>query len=128
MSSGANFASYLVGGRLDPPFMPTKTAPFIQGDILESKGMGKVESRLAAPGDCELLSVAVGVSYYEPRDYWNLYVGNRLVCQRIYTKDVPEGMYLTAVIPVKSGEQFHIEFFNEGGKQKFIWVNYQMLR
>lgn len=128
MSSGANFVGYLVGGRLDPPFMPTKTDPYIEGIMIESTGMGKVENRLTVQDDCELLAVAVGVSYYEARDYWNLYVGDKLVCKNIYTKDLPEGMYLTAVIPCKAGTQFHFEFFNEGGKPKFVWVNYQMLK
>lgn len=128
MSSGANFASYLVGGRLDPPFMPTKTHPYIEGIMVESKLAGKVENRLIIDEDCELLSVAVGVSNYEARDYWNLYVGDKLVCKNIYTKDLPEGMYLTAIIPCKVGTQIHFEFFNEGGKPKFVWVNYQTLK
>ncbi|MWV43093.1 Low copy number virion structural protein [Paenibacillus sp. HJL G12] len=127
MSNGANFASYLVGGRLDPPFMPTKTDPYIEGTIIESQG-GKNDSKLVVTEDCELLSIAVGVSDYEPKDYWNLYVGDKLVCRNIFTKDVPEGMYLTAVIPCKAGTQFHLEYFNVGGKPKFVWVNYQMLK
>lgn len=127
MSSGANFASYLVGGRLDPPFMPTKPNPYIEGTIIESQG-GKNDSKLVVTEDCELLSIAVGVSEYEPKDYWNLYVGDKLVCRNIFTKDVPEGMYLTAVIPCKAGTQFHLEYFNVGGKPKFVWVNYQMLK
>ncbi len=128
MSSGVNFANYLVGGRLDPPFMPTKTNPYIEGIMIESASAGKVESKLAVAEDCELLSIAVGVSQYEVRDYWNLYVGSQLVCRNIYTKDLPEGMYLTAIIPCKAGTQLHFEFFNEGGKPKFIWVNYQTLK
>lgn len=128
MSSGANFASYMVGGRFDPPFMPTKTKPYIVGSMVESERIGKVESKIVVEEPCELLSVAVGVSNYEPKDYWNLYVGNELVCKNIYTKDVPEGMYLTAIIPCEIGTLFHLEFFNEGGKQKYVWVNYQMLK
>ncbi|SEL28633.1 Low copy number virion structural protein [Paenibacillus sp. OK003] len=128
MSSGANFASYLVGGRLDPPFMPTKTNPYIEGIMIESQMSGKVEHKLTIQEDCELLSVAVGVSNYEARDYWNLYVGERLVCKNIYTKDLPEGMYLTAIIPCKQGTQLHFEFFNEGGKPKVVWANYQTLK
>jgi hypothetical protein len=127
MSSGANFASYVVGGRLDPPFMPTKTNPFIEGVMVESPSAGKVESKLVVEVDCELLSIAVGVSDYEAKDYWNLYVGDKLVCKNIFTKDLPEGMYLTAIIPCKKGTQFHMEFFNVGGKPKFVWANYQML-
>lgn len=128
MSSGANFASYVVGGRLDPPFMPTKTNPYIEGVMVEAQSAGKVESKLLLTDDCELLSVAVGVSHYEAKDYWNLYVGEKLVCRNIYTKDIPEGMYLTAIIPCPSGTQLHFEFFNEGGKPKYVWVNYQTLK
>ena len=128
MSSGANFASYMVGGRLDPPFMPTKTQPYIVGNRIESRGIGKVESKMQVSHDCELLAVAVGASFYESSDYWNLYVGDKLVCQRIFTKDLPEGMYFTAVIPCPTGTEFCFEFFNEGGRNKDIWMNYQMLQ
>ncbi len=108
--------------------MPTKTQPFIVGSMVESKSAGKVESRVLMQEECELLSVAVGVSNYEPKDYWNLYVGNELICKNIFTKDVPEGMYFTAIIPCEVGTEFHLEFFNEGGKQKYIYVNYQTLK
>ncbi|ALA07170.1 putative low copy number virion structural protein [Brevibacillus phage SecTim467] len=128
MSSASNFASYVVGGRFDPPFMPTKTDPYIEGIMVESAGAGKVENKLTVNDDSELLSISVGVSNYEAKDYWNLYVGNKLVCKNIYTKDLPEGMYFTAIIPCTKGTQFHFEFFNEGGKPKFVWVNYQMLK
>ncbi|AIG26403.1 hypothetical protein BRLA_c020820 [Brevibacillus laterosporus LMG 15441] len=128
LASGANFASYVVGGRLDPPFMPTKTTPYIEGIILTSKGLGKIDHTLAIAEDSELLSIAVGSSHYEAKDFWNFYVNNQLICKNIYTKDLPEGMYLTALIPCKAGSTFYFEFFNEGGKNKYIWVNYQMLR
>ncbi|MBD8498885.1 Low copy number virion structural protein [Paenibacillus arenosi] len=128
MSSGANFASYVVGGRFDPPFMPTKTTPYIEGVMVPSNGSGKWKDELKIQEDCELLSVAVGVSDYEPKDYWNLYVGNALVCRNIYTKDLPEGMNFTAIIPCPAGTILNFEYFNEGGKPKFIWVNYQMLK
>lgn len=128
VSTSANFASYIVGGRLDPPFMPTKTKPYIEGTVLESDAAGKVDNKLMIQEDCELLSIAVGVSHYEARDFWNLYVGDQLVCKNIFTKDVPEGLYLTAVIPCKAGTQFHLEFFNIGGRKKHVWVNYQMLK
>lgn len=127
MSNGANFVNYMAGGRFDPPFMPTKTIPYIEGTMVEAR-VGKNDSKLTISEDCELLSVAVGVSDYEPRDYWNLYVGNDLVCRNIYTKDVPEGMYLTAIIPCTAGTTFHLEYFNVGGKPKYVWVNYQMLK
>lgn len=128
MSSGANFASYVVGGRFDPPFMPTKTNPYIEGIMIESKTMGKVDGYLTVGEDCELLSVAVGASFYEAKDYWNLYVGNQLVCKNIFTKDLPEGMYFTAVIPCPTGTTLHFEFYNEGGRSKYVWVNFQMLK
>ncbi|MEC0180444.1 Low copy number virion structural protein [Paenibacillus peoriae] len=128
MSSGSNFASYMVGGRLDPPFMPTKTRPYIVGNRIESRGIGRVESTMQVSHDCELLAVAVGASFYESSDYWNLYVRDKLICQRIFTKDLPEGMYFTAVIPCPKGTEFRFEFFNEGGRNKDIWVNYQMLQ
>ncbi|MBG9790489.1 Low copy number virion structural protein [Brevibacillus laterosporus] len=128
MSGASNFASYIVGGRLDPPFMPTKTNPFIEGIMVESMGIGKTVKQYTVAEDAELLAVSVGTSFYEPKDHWNLHVGNHTICRNIYTKDLPEGMYLTAIIPTPKDTLIQFEYFNEGGTNKYVWVNYQMLK
>lgn len=128
LSGASNFTSYIVGGRLDPPFMPTKTNPFIEGIMVESMGIGKTVKQYTVAEDAELLAVSVGTSFYEPKDHWNLHVGNHTICQNIYTKDLPEGMYLTAIIPTPKDTLIQFEYFNEGGTNKYVWVNYQMLK
>jgi hypothetical protein len=125
MSFGIN---YVAGGRFDPPFMPTKTEPYIKGQMLESIGGGIQRVYFQPEVDVELLAVSVGASEYEARDYWDLIVDGRVVCDTIFTKDLPEGMYFTAIIPVEAGKALEFVFHNEGARPKFVWVNYQMLK
>lgn len=119
---------YLAGGRLDPPFMPTKVKPFIKGDTLQVSVMGAYRKDTPITLDGELLSVAVGCSMYEPKDYWNLYLDGDIICETVYTKNVPEGMFFLAVIPVLAGSTLTFEFVNNGGRAKYVWWNYQFLR
>lgn len=121
--------SYQVGGRLDPPFMPTKTIPFIKGQMMDVMGKIYIASMTyKAPYDMELVSVAVGASVYQVTDNWDLQVGGETVFESIYTKDLPEGAYLMAVMSVPAGTDLIFRFHNEGGMAKSVWVNYQFLR
>lgn len=118
----------LAGGRLSPPFYPTKVMPYVKGEIIESFGLGVVDKETVISFDTELLAIAVGVSQYEARDFWNFYIDGKVVCEHIYTKDLPEGMYFTAIRNIPAGVPLKFEFFNQGGKSKYVWVNYQFLR
>lgn len=123
----------LNSGRLDYPFMPTKTVPYIKGKILEVFGaVGTYDIEFTPVFDIELVSVAVGASEYQPRDNWSLFIGDDLVdnyiFDEIYTKDLPEGAYLMAVKTVKAGVPITFRFENEGGHAKYVWVNFQCLR
>jgi hypothetical protein len=125
---GFNVA-YTAGGRFDAPFMPTKTTPYIQGRIIEVGGqIGDVEDVFQLDSDVELVSVAVGASYYEATDNWDLLIGNMRLFNTIYTKDVPEGIYLIAVVPIAAKTDIRFVFHNLGGHPKYVWVNYQCLR
>lgn len=123
----------LRGGRLDYPFMPTKTIPYVKGQLLEVYGeVGDYEITYTPEFDIELVSVAVGASKYQPRDYWSLFVGEdkkeNYVFDEIYTKDVPEGVYLMAVMGIKKGTPITFRFRNDGGAAKYVWINYQCLK
>lgn len=141
MSFGANLivggdldsVGRLRGGRLDYPFMPTKTNPYTKGLFLEVPGEVGVYSITYVPEfDIELVAVAVGASRYQPRDNWSLYVGDErkenCIFDTIYTKDLPEGIYLMAVKTVGAGTPIIFKFNNEGGQSKYVWINYQCLR
>lgn len=123
----SNFAvAYAAGGRLDAPFYPSKPTPYIKGEIMEStEGMQQMEYIL--PMDAEFLGVAVGANEYQTKDNWNLKVNGKMIAETIYTKDLPEGMFFTTLIPLKTGDTISFIFNNIGGKPKDVWFNYQFL-
>lgn len=123
----------LNSGRLDYPFMPTKTIPYIKGKMLEVPGTtGTFDVRFIPEFDIELVSVAVGASRYHPTDNWSVFIGDDVkdnyIFDEIYTKDLPEGAYLMAVCTVKAGTPITFRFDNRGGQSKYVWVNFQCLR
>jgi len=123
----------LNSGRLDHPFMPLKTVPYIKGVMLEVLGEVKTfDVQFIPEFDIELASVAVGASRYQSRDSWSLYIGedkkNNYIFDEIYTKDLPEGAYLMAVKVVEAGTPITFRFDNQGGQSKYVWVNFQCLR
>lgn len=122
--------NYVVGGRLDPPFMPTKTSPYIKGDIMEFvQGSEQTQSKsFVVMEDMEFLSVAVATSRYYPTDNWDLKVNDQIICQSIYTKDLPEGMFFIATIQLTVGDEIVFTFKNLENVPKFVWFNYQFLK
>ncbi|MGG3797728.1 hypothetical protein [Metabacillus fastidiosus] len=123
----------LNSGRLDYPFMPTKTIPYTEGILLTVPGqIGEFTIDYSPPIDVELFSIAVGANRYHPTDNWSVYVGDdkdiNYICKNIYTKDVPEGIQLMAVKTITTGEVITFKFDNQGGQSKYVWVNYQGLR
>lgn len=121
------------GGRLDYPFMPTKTEAYIKGDILEVPGMvGVFDIKFTPEFDVELVSVAVGASKYYPTDNWSLFIGEDIksnyVFDEIYMKNAPECTYLMAVKSISQGTPVTFRFENRGGQAKYVWVDFQCLR
>lgn len=120
---------YVAGGRFDPPFYPTKQKPYVKGLMLPvPDGGGLHLLPFILPHDAELLSIAVGSSRYDAQDYWDVKVNGVMVCETIYTKDLPEGMYLMAIIPLAVGDRIEFIYHAQSGAGKHVWVNYQMLR
>lgn len=122
----------LNSGRLDYPFMPTKTLSLTEGMLLEVPGMiGVFEKTYTPTVDVELTSVAVGANRYHAKDNWSLFIGvdkfTNYVCKTIYTKDVPEGIQLMAVRTIEAGTPITLRFDNQGGQAKYVWANFQML-
>lgn len=110
--------------------MPTKTKPYILGRLItftDDKTLVK-DDEFALNFDVELLSVSVGSSRYYPTDNWSMWVGEDLVFENIYTKDLPEGVYLMAVIPIKAGTPLKFRYVNNEMHEKHVWFNYQFLR
>lgn len=122
--------SYVAGGRFDPPFMPTKQFPWVKGNILQCTMSTPVSQVIeySMPCDAELLSIAVGTSRYYPTDNWSFAINGKVHCENIYTKDLPEGMFFMAIIPVKTDDKLQFTFVNDEKVAKFVWFNYQFLK
>lgn len=122
----------LRSGRLDFPFMPTKTRPYVEGQVIQIPGViGHYDLPYIVPHDMELASIALAASEYHPIDCWSVFIGEdkpeNYVLRTIYTKDLPEGFQLMAMIPLKEGDKLTMRFHNYGGKAKHVWINYQGL-
>lgn len=113
--------TYLAGGRLDPPFHPTKTEPFIPGFIMDSFSFQTNETTYTLPADMELYAISVSASIYELDDRWSLIVNGKTICKNIYTKDIPEGMHFMVYKSLAAGSTVQFSFKNQGILDKTVW-------
>ena len=120
--------AYMAGGRFDPPFMPTKTYPHIKGIRVPVSGADPLVTDVyQVTQDAELVSLAIACSRYDDNDHWSFYINGKQVCDSIYTKELPEGLFFTVIIPLKQGDELRFEFRNVSQTTKSVWLNYQML-
>lgn len=113
---------------MDFPFMPTRRFPYTKGNRIEMGSSDPIaEHRYTVTQDAELVSVSVASSIYKDRDYWNLYLNDTIIFDEIYTKELPEGLYLMVVVKLTPGDVIRFEFLNKSGSSKAVWFNYQML-
>lgn len=125
---GGFMTAYMAGGRMDPPFMPTKTYPHIKGIRVPVSGADPLVTELYnVPQDAELVSLAIACSRYDDNDHWSFYINGKQVCDSIYTKELPEGLFFTVIIPLKQGDELRFDFHNVSQTTKSVWLNYQML-
>lgn len=122
----------LRSGRLDYPWFPTKERPFAEGQMLEIPA--KIEDftlEYIVPHDFELYSIALACSEYAAEDCWSVYMGEdepqNYILKDIYTKDLPEGFQLMAVMTFFKDDKLTLKFTNRSGRPKFVWINYQGL-
>jgi hypothetical protein len=121
--------NYMAGGRLDSPYMPTKPEPYIKGIHLEIPGeVGNVQQSLILDFDAELLSIAVGASKYEILDNWDIIIEGDKICDTVFAKNVPQGMFLITAKEVLTGVPVTFVFHNDSGSVKSVWVDFQFLR
>lgn len=125
---GGFMTAYMAGGRFDPPFMPTKTYPHIKGIRVPVSGADPLVTDIyQVTQDAELVSLAIACSRYDDNDHWSFYINGKQVCDSIYTKELPEGLFFTVIIPLKQGDELRFEFRNVSQTTKSVWLNYQML-
>lgn len=119
--------NYQSGGRFDAPFFPTKRLPYIKGRRVRING-STVTDTYICPQDMELMTIALGASRYNDKDYWSLTIDGQVIFDTIYTKDVPEGFYMMVTKEVKKDSEIVFSFTNDSGSYKTVWLNYQFLK
>ncbi|ALA07245.1 hypothetical protein SECTIM467_121 [Brevibacillus phage SecTim467] len=125
------FSRYIVGGRLDPPYYPTKTSPHFVGRSIEipSKAQGDraIKDVFYMSHDLEFYAVSIRSSMPSPEDYWNLTVDGKQVAKNIHCKNWEEGLPFMVAHPVKAGKEFVFEFRTPHGDSKKIELMYHFL-
>lgn len=121
--------TYQAGGRHDFPFMPRFHNPFFKGIRVEVTSDDSVVEYdyIVTHENADFLSMAISCNRYEDKDNFNLFVNDNQLMETIYTKELPEGMYLMVCVPLKQGDRIKFQFTNSSLTSKAIWVNYQML-
>lgn len=125
MSGGFN-VNYTAGGRLDAPFYPSKPFPFIKGFILEV-GATATQKEYIIEKPSEFLGAAFAMSEYDTKDNVTIRVNDRNVIESVYTKDLPEGIFFTTLIPLDVGDKITFIFNNVSLNPKDVWYNFQFL-
>jgi hypothetical protein len=118
----------LESGRLDDPYMPTKTEPYIKGRMIEIPDkFGVFQDVFKLDHDVELMTVSVAANRYAVKDNWYVYIDSQTVFDEIYTKNLPEGCYLMVAKKVPANTPITFKFHNDSGTAKSVWINYQFL-
>lgn len=132
--------NYSAGGIIDevknvniPGVIPEKRIPYTKGFKLDVPALKDIYSIVYVPEvDMELLAVAIACSGYMPEDYWELSVDGVKIMETIYTKELPEsnglGTLLGCAYKVQAGQEVKIDFHNDSGTSKIVWVNLRFLR
>lgn len=133
--------SYIGGGVLDKvrelpyPHFSKFSTPYIRGRLVTVPEMSFADAVIdsyALPFQTEFLSIAVGCSVYCDGDYWELKIGNNMICESIYTKDMPEsvsmGNSFGIVYPLESNTTLQFKYYNVSKSAKTVWYNIKFLR
>ncbi|QDX93968.1 hypothetical protein EEL30_17720 [Brevibacillus laterosporus] len=126
-------ARYVVGGRLDPPYYPTKTRAHFIGREIFVKGMRSsgtkrvITDTFHLSHDVEFYAISIRSDIITPSDYWNLLIDNQMIAKNVYCKSLEEGLYFQVAHPIKAGTQCKLEFYTEVGDRKQVEVLFHFL-
>lgn len=127
------FAKYAVGGRLDPPYYPTKTEPAFIGRIVSipsSTYTGKERlwrDRVKISHDIEFFAISVQSSTTLFEDNWHLTVNGKIVVKNNYCFYYPEGCYFGVAHKVKAETEIIFEYYTNQNDKNEISIIYHML-
>lgn len=131
--------AYSVGGEMDKVKYVQKiknfaqlAQPYNKMEVMEIPALrGKYVLEYTSPDiPAELLALVVTCSGYGEDDYYNLYVNDILWFDTWYPTEVKEGLYIgtsTYVYELENSTVFRLEFHNDSGTSKKIWLGVRML-
>ncbi|WP_179198610.1 MULTISPECIES: hypothetical protein [Paenibacillus] len=125
------FERYLVGGRLDPPYFPTKPSPHFVGReiIIPAKASGDrtVKDTFTMSHDLEFYAVSIRTNSNNVEDYWNLMIDGNFVAKNIHCKNYEEGLYFQVAHPVAAGKEFLFEYHTPQGDRRNFELMFHFL-
>lgn len=80
--------------------------------------------------DCEILCITLTCSGYGKGDYFNMWCNGVQWFKNWYTNEVKEGLFLgtsTFAYKAPANSKMKIEFNNDSGTSKTVWVGFRML-
>ncbi|MBD8498868.1 hypothetical protein [Paenibacillus arenosi] len=122
---------YIVGGRLDPPYYPTKTMPLFKGRFIGIPNTATVKRVIKdifyLSHDVEFYAISIHSTVATPEDYWTLSVDGNLIAKNVYCKQYSEGLYFQVAHAVERGKEFIFEYHTSLGDGKSVEVMYHFL-
>lgn len=121
----------MVGGRLDPPYYPTKPHPHFIGRAIripaKANGDRVIKDTFTLSHDLEFYAISIRTNMNSVEDFWNLTVDGRVVAKNIHCKSYEEGLYFQVAHPVKAGKEFLFEYHTPHGDGKDIELMFHFL-
>ncbi|MGG1263856.1 hypothetical protein [Brevibacillus laterosporus] len=119
-------------GALPHPQFPNKTVPKVKGIWIDvPPNIGVYSKIITADKDVEFINASLAASGYLHPDYWEFTIGNYKLFETIYTKELPQTIYsgtmMSMVYPVVKDTPFRIDFINNSGTSKQVWIDLKLL-
>ncbi|OBZ11880.1 hypothetical protein A8L34_16290 [Bacillus sp. FJAT-27264] len=122
---------YVVGGRLDPPYYPTKPSPHFIGRNIEipAKAQGDriIRDTFTMSHDLEFYAISIYADVDSIEDFWSLKVNGKTIIKNLHCKNYEEGLYFQVAHPVKAGNQFLLEYHTPHGDKKNLGLMFHFL-
>lgn len=124
-------ARNVVGGRLDPPFYPTKTSPCFIGRKITIPEKANVERIIKdtfyMSHDLEFYALSFKSDSPDFRDYWHLMIDGEVICNKLHCMSYEEGLYLQVAHPVTAGSEIYFEYNTSDGKAREVELLFHFL-
>jgi hypothetical protein len=121
----------ILGGRLDPPFYPTKSAALFVGRAIsipeKAQGTRVIMDTFTMSHDLEFYAVSIRTDTPDAEDEWNLTVDGRAIVKNLHYMSYEEGLYFQVAHPVKAGKEFLFKYHTFNGESKEIELMFHFL-